>query len=190
MMNLDTLPNKLPNETIVLFLRRHWIDLLRIFFFSAILFVMPLATGTLIAFANPDLLTNAFWGPALTAMLFAYLLVVFVLTCTELTDYWLDVWIVTNERIINTEQLGLFNRVVSEVYLYQIQDVTSETKGLIATFLTYGNVYVQTAAERERFQFKHIDNPEDVKIAITGLSKTCKANHHHGQQEEEERSME
>ena len=182
-MNLETLPNALPNETVVLFLRRHWIDLLRIFFFSGILFVLPVVVGTLLEFANPELLINSFWGPALMAILVAYLLVVLVLTCTELTDYWLDVWIVTNERIINTEQQGLFNRVVSEVYLHQIQDITSEQRGLLGTFLTFGDVFVQTAAERERFQFKNIDNPDDVKVAIAGLSKTCKAHHHHGQQE-------
>ncbi len=179
MMNLDTLPNRLPDETVVLFLRRHWIDLLRIFFFSGVLFVLPLAVGTLIELANPELLAHMFWGPALAATLVAYMLVVLVLTCTELTDYWLDVWIVTSERIINTEQYGLFNRVVSEVFLHQIQDITSEQKGLIATFLTIGNVYIQTAAERERFQFKNIDNPDDVKIAISGLAKTCKDHHHH-----------
>lgn len=179
MMNLDTLPNKLPNETVVLFLRRHWIDLLRIFFFSGILFILPLAIAALINLANPELLANVFWGPVLAATLVAYLLVVLVLTCTELTDYWLDVWIVTSERIINTEQHGLFNRVVSEVHLHQIQDITSEQKGLIATFLTFGDVFIQTAAERERFQFKNIDNPDDVKIAISGLAKTCKDKHHH-----------
>lgn len=179
MINLDTLPNRLPNESIVLVLRRHWIDLLKIFLFSGVLFVLPLVVGTLIQFANPELIVQTFWGPALTAILVAYLLIVLVLTCTELTDYWLDVWIVTSERIINTEQQGLFNRVVSEVYLHQIQDITSEQKGFLETFLTYGNVFIQTAAERERFQFKNIDNPDDVKIAIAGLSKTCKNTHHH-----------
>jgi hypothetical protein len=177
MMDLATLPNRLPNEKVVLFLRRHWIDVLRIFFISGALFILPVIIGTVIEIGNPDLIIHAFWGPALTATLFAYLLVVLILTLTELTDYWLDVWIVTDERIINTEQHGLFNRVVSEVYLSQIQDVTSETKGYLGTFLTYGDVYVQTAAERERFQFKGIDNPDDVKIAITGLAKACKARH-------------
>lgn len=178
-MNLDTLPNRLPNETVVLFLRRHWIDLIKIFFFSGVLFVLPLVIGLLITFANPELLAHVFWGPTLAATTVAYMIVVLVLTCTELTDYWLDVWIVTNERIINTEQHGLFNRIVSEVFLHQIQDITSEQKGLVATFLTFGNVYIQTAAERERFLFKNIDNPDDVKIAISGLAKTCKDKHHH-----------
>ncbi len=179
MINLDGLPNRLPNETIVLFLRRHWIDLVKAFLFSGMMFIMPLAIGILLQFANPALLTNIFWGPALMILLISYLLITLVLTCAELTNYWLDVWIVTNERIISTEQIGLFNRVISELYLYKVQDITSETKGLLATFLTFGNVYVQTAGERERFHFKNVDNPDDVKIAIAGLSNTCKNTHNH-----------
>ena len=178
-MNLDTLPNRMPNEEVVLFLRRHWIDLLRIFIFSGVLFVLPIVIGVLIQFVNPELLAHIFWGPTLAAAVVAYMLAVLVLTCTELTDYWLDVWIVTNERIINTEQHGLFNRIVSEVFLHQIQDITSEQRGLIATFLTFGDVFIQTAAERERFQFKNIDNPDDIKIVISGLAKTCKDKHRH-----------
>lgn len=184
-MNLDTLPNALPNEKIVLFLRRHWIALVRIFIFSAVLFVLPVVVGTLIELANPNLILHVFWGPALIVILVAYLLTILVLTFTELTDYWLDVWIVTNERIINTEQQGLFNRVVSEVYLYQIQDITSEQRGFLSTFLTFGHVFIQTAAERERFQFKDIDNPDDVKIAISGLAKICKTHHAHEMLHEE-----
>lgn len=178
-MNLDSLPNRLPDETIVLFLRRHWIDLFRIFAFTTVMIALPVIIGAAMTLGDSTILQNIFWGPFLTLTLFAYLLMVLILTFTELTDYWLDVWIVTTERIINTEQAGLFNRVVSEVYLYQIQDVTSETKGFLATFLTFGNVYAQTAAERERFEFKNIDNPDDVKIVIAGLTKTCKDTHQH-----------
>ena len=184
MISLDSLPNKVSNETIVLFLRRHWIDLVRVFGFTAVMITLPIIIGSVITFGNPSILQNIFWGPVLMLTLFAYLLMILILTFTELTDYWLDVWIVTSERIINTEQDGLFNRVVSEVYLYQIQDVTSETKGFLATFLTFGDVYIQTAAERERFDFKNIDNPDDVKIVITGLAKVCKDTHRHHHDEE------
>lgn len=178
-MDLKNLPNCLENETVVLFLRRHWIDLLRIFGVSGGLFFLPLLVGGILNFSNPEIFFHPFWGPMFVVILLSYFLIVLVLTLTELTDYWLDVWIVTTERIINTEQHGLFNRVVSEVYLSQIQDITSETKGYLATFLTYGDVFIQTAAERERFQFKNIDNPDDVKIAISGLAKTCKGTHKH-----------
>ncbi len=179
MIELQRLPNSTPNEAVTLFLRRHWIDLLKIFIFSLGLLVIPLVIGILLQTAGVDLLASDFWGPLSILGLSSYLLVVFMLTITEITDYWLDFWIVTTERIINAEQHGLFNRVISEVHLEQVQDITSETKGILETFLTYGDVYVQTAAERERFRFKNIDNPEDVKITISDLVGTCKTTHHH-----------
>jgi membrane protein YdbS with pleckstrin-like domain len=179
MMRLDHLPNSEPSEEVVLFLRRHWIDLLRIFVFSSVLLLVPVVVLTILAFTGSTLLVDPLWGAVGSLVLSSYLFIILIITITEITDYWLDVWIVTNERIINIEQHGLFKRLVSEVKLDQIQDITSETLGFLETFLTYGDVYVQTAANKERFQFKNIDNPDDVKVKISELSKTCQTNHHH-----------
>lgn len=162
-----------------MFLRRHWIDLLRIFIFTMFMLLVPVVIGVVLGFGQVELLAHPIWGPVTMLVLGSYLLIIYCVTITEITDYWLDVWIVTNERIINAEQLGLFNRLVSEVHLEQVQDITSETKGFLETFLTYGDVYVQTAAERERFRFKNVDNPDDVKITISELVTTCKNTHHH-----------
>lgn len=179
MMRIDDIPNKLPGETVQLFLRRHWIDLLRIIVFSGFMVFIPIAVLIVLASSGSGILTNAFWGPVISLSAAAYLLIIFVITITEFTDYWLDVWIVTSERIINSEQEGLFNRTVSELHLDQIQDITSETKGLAETFLTYGDVYVQTSAEKVWFHFKDIDNPEEVKQQIASLIKTCQSEHDH-----------
>lgn len=179
MICLDKLPNSQPQEKVILSLRRHWIDLLRIFFFTFMMLMVPVAIFAFMRLGDVHPLQHPVWGPASILVLGAYLLIIHALTITELTDYWLDVWIVTNERIINAEQQGLFNRLVSEVHLEQIQDITSETKGFLETFLTYGDVYVQTAAERERFRFKNVDNPDDVKITISQLANTCKSTHNH-----------
>jgi len=179
MIYLDKLPNSQPQETVQVFLRRHWIDLTRIFFFSAVMLLVPVAVYAIAQFGGVNLFAHPFWGPIGALLLASYLLIIYSVTITEVTDYWLDVWIVTNERVINAEQHGLFNRLVSEVHLEQIQDITSETKGFLETFLTYGDVYVQTAGERERFRFKNVDNPDDVKITISELVTTCKNTHHH-----------
>ncbi|MEK9157348.1 MAG: PH domain-containing protein [Patescibacteria group bacterium] len=183
MMHLQRLPNARPGEQVILLLHRHWIDVLRIFMFTTLLIIIPLFVGGTLVFVNAPILSHAVFGPILLSLLGAYLLIVLSVTLTEITDYWLDVWIVTNERIINSEQHGLFNRVVSEVHLNQIQDITSEQRGLLGTFLTFGNVYAQTAAERERFTFKNIDNPDTVKIHIGELITTCKTTHHHTPEE-------
>ena len=84
-------------------------------------------------------------------------------------DYYLDAWIVTNDRIINIEQNGLFNRVISEQRLYRVQDVTAEVGGIIKTFFNFGTVFIQTAGEVGRFNFEEIPEPYLVKKIILEL---------------------
>ena len=67
---------------------------------------------------------------------------------------------------MNVEQAGLFNRVISEQRLVRVQDITSEVRGLFPTFLHYGNVFVQTAGERERFVFEQVPEPDLVKKVL------------------------
>ena len=84
------------------------------------------------------------------------------------TDYYLDIWIVTDSRIVNIDQKGLFHREVSTLRMERIQDVTYEAKGIVATVLGFGDVHVQTAGESEEFLIKGIANPERVKRKILG----------------------
>jgi hypothetical protein len=58
-------------------------------------------------------------------------------------DYYFDVWIITNERIINIEQKNLFIRTTSEVTLTRVQDVTATIGGFFPTLLDFGDVLVQ-----------------------------------------------
>ncbi|MBI5037485.1 MAG: PH domain-containing protein [Candidatus Kerfeldbacteria bacterium] len=84
-------------------------------------------------------------------------------------DYYLDVWFITNKRIIATEQHGLFHRTTSELLLNQIQDVSSETKGFLPTIFRYGSISVQTASEQDRFMFADVPNADLVAKHILDL---------------------
>jgi membrane protein YdbS with pleckstrin-like domain len=186
MMRLAELPNSVPEEKPVLMLRRHWIDVLRMFLFTFMLLIVPIGTLIFFGVTGSHVFSSPLWGPMASVLFMSYFFIVFILTLTEITDYWLDVWIVTTERVINTEQLGLFHRIVSELHLRQIQDITSEMQGLLETFLTFGDVYIQTAAAKVRFQFKNIDNPDQVKIKIGEMVEICKTSHGHREQPAEE----
>lgn len=97
--------------------------------------------------------------------------------------YYLNIQIITNERIVDVTQRSLLHRTISELHLNSIEDVTAETKGIFGTFLDYGNVYVQTAAETERFIFDNVPNPGLVEKTILDLYEKLpqqqKENHHH-----------
>ncbi len=178
MIALDHLPNHRHGEEVKLFLRRHWIVLVQIFLLFIFLLALPFLVIGLFSMSGLAVFTHAFWSPFLAVMLCVYLIFVVLITMTEFTDYYLDSWIVTNERILNTEHKGLFSRVISELYLQQVEDVTSEMHGVLPFFLTYGQVHIQTAATRERFEFKQVDNPDDVKREVIRLSQACKKRHH------------
>jgi hypothetical protein len=83
------------------------------------------------------------------------------------TNYYLDVWYVTEKRIIDVDQKALFNREVSNLRFDRIQDVTLQVRGVVATFLDYGDIRVQTAAEDSTdFYMEQVAHPERVKQVI------------------------
>ncbi len=169
MMRLDHLPNQRPDEHVVLFLRRHWFALLGIVSAVVLLVGIPLAVGWYYQGTLENWIAHPIIGPVFVILGSIYFLSIWLFAFLEFTDYYLDTWIITNERIINIEQEGLFNRTASELDLAAVQDTTAEIRGIIQTIFTYGQVYVQTAGEKGRFHFKNIDNPEHVKELVTRL---------------------
>lgn len=169
MMRLDHLPNQRPNEHVVLFMRRHWFAILTIIVAFLILNGIPLGLGWFFWETVEAWMANPVVGPLIVVVGSIYFLSIWLFAFLEFTDYYLDTWIVTNERIINIEQEGLFHRTASELDLSAVQDTTAEIRGILQTVFTYGNVFVQTAGSKGRFHFKNIDNPETVKEQINKL---------------------
>ncbi len=103
---------------------------------------------------------------------FAYslwLLILWGIFFVEWTDYYLDTLIVTNKRIIETDQKGFFNREVTS-YLYpQIQDITVETQGVIRTLFKFGNLHIQTAGVNHEIIVKDATHPELIRSLILSL---------------------
>ena len=138
-----------PQEKIKLIIRRHWLILLSIILkFSFILFLVLGGLSLITKYLESDFLTNLIPIINSTFLLFWWLGLFH-----DLTDYYLDVWIVTDHRILDINHTGLFNRDISELRLSKIQDVTIKIKGVFPTFLDYGDLIVQTAAEEKKFKF-------------------------------------
>jgi uncharacterized membrane protein YdbT with pleckstrin-like domain len=95
------------------------------------------------------------------------------------TDFYLDKWVITNKRIVASEQVGLFNRQTSSIRLDKIQDVTADVKGLIATLLDYGDIQVQSAGVTKEFIMKTAPSPKELKDYIFDLHDKAPG-HHHG----------
>lgn len=82
-------------------------------------------------------------------------------------DYLNDIYIVTDEKIIDIEMkpLGLdYNR--REGSLERVQTVNTEQKGILARVFNYGNVIIRTAAEGEAYDFIMVPDPSRVQQVI------------------------
>lgn len=163
------IPNKKPGEKIILLVRRHIFILLIKLFFWIFLTLVPPLLYLMFRETESHLSAQEFFIPFLIVFLGAFYLTLWLFMLHTFIDYYLDVWIVTNERILNIEQKQLFHRVISEHDLSKIQDVTAETSGMFATFLNYGEVHIQTAGEMQRFVFQQVPNPLAIKRKITSL---------------------
>jgi uncharacterized membrane protein YdbT with pleckstrin-like domain len=100
----------------------------------------------------------------------AYCFSIWLFFFTQLVNYYLDVSLITDRRIIDVHQEGLFRRSVSELEMARIQDVTSEVNGIGGTILDYGKVTVQSAGEQEHFIFDKVPHPHKVRELILELA--------------------
>lgn len=96
-----------------------------------------------------------------------WLLGLWMIFAISITNYYLDVLLVTNRRVIDIEQLGLFSRDVAELHLENIVDLHVEVKGFIASFFNYGNLYLQTSSERPQFSMSNVQDPHRVQEIIS-----------------------
>ena len=161
-------------EKIVLVLRRHPFVFLSEAALIILLMAVPLGGWFLVSHDWPDLLEGPVSRPALILLASAYLLLTWHFLIAKFVDYYLDLWVVTNKKILNVEQNGLFARTISELELDKIQDVTSEIDGILPTLLNFGDVSIQTAGEQEHFTFEQVKRPDLIREKILQLAEDLK----------------
>lgn len=157
-----------PSEHVILEVRKHWF----VFVSTAVAHIVgalfPLfgyeIVVQLLPFHIPD------FGDVSGKGLFFYsiwLLLFWISFFVQWTKYYLNVWYVTEKRIIDIEQSRLFDRTVSNLRFDKIQDITIEIKGVLSTMLHIGDIKVQTAAEDSGDFFMHnAANPDKVRSFI------------------------
>lgn len=154
------------NEQIIFVIRRHPFFIILKTLFLSLLALVPVAA--LIQFWHV-LEAAQFVVPA-CAGLGLWLLLLWQAAFYALTMYTLDVWILTNTRIVQSQQNGFFHRTVSELRLSRVQDLSVTTRGIIQTFFHFGDLQVQTAGNEELFNFWQIPSPEKIKDEIMRLT--------------------
>ena len=141
------LENLRPWEKVIMTVKRHWIVyiILWLVFLSWLLF-------TIISYA-------LFWGHTIIHLINIVFWMFFsVLLYIKWLDHELDMYAITNNRIIWIDQIAFLNRTVTECNLWQVQEVNSKTKWLLANMLNYWTLTILTAWNATNMQMDFAPN--------------------------------
>lgn len=93
-------------------------------------------------------------------------------------DWYFDIYLVTNERLIDYEFSPIASYHIFELALEDIQDIRDSTVGLLPSLFHYGTVTISSAAERGNFRFRAVPQPSRFRDIIGDLSYAVKARGH------------
>ncbi|PIZ57095.1 hypothetical protein COY23_01895 [bacterium (Candidatus Torokbacteria) CG_4_10_14_0_2_um_filter_35_8] len=85
--------------------------------------------------------------------------------------WYFDIFLVTNQRLIDIDQKGIFRKEISETSLDKIQDVTYEVNGIINTIFGLGSVKVQNAGSKSVIEIQSTRNPRAIQELISSLER-------------------
>ncbi|MFA5128241.1 MAG: PH domain-containing protein [Patescibacteria group bacterium] len=176
-MSIESFIHAKDYEKVLHKLRRHPFTFLPTALFFAVLLILPIAIGFLIKTQLSTWLANEAIFTALILLGSIYYIGALIFFFTNFVDFYLDLLVVTNDRLVDMEQNGLFSRTVAEVDLYQIQDVTSEIKGVFATLFNYGDMTIQTAGSVPKFIVHNIKDPHHLRIELMDLAEEDRKYH-------------
>lgn len=157
-------------EKVILILKRHWI----VYVILSIYFIFWLIV-TLILLQIPN------FAPYSYIILCIFWMVLSIFLFVQWLNHELDMFVITDNRIIWIEQISFLNRNVTECNLWQVQEVNSKTKWLFSNLLNYWTIEIQTAwnatnlvmtlvadsIEESRKILNIVDNYRDLKGNIS-----------------------
>jgi uncharacterized membrane protein YdbT with pleckstrin-like domain len=107
-----------------------------------------------------------------------FLLVIFTIM---FHNYYLSLQIITNKRIIDIDQKGLFRREVNSISLESIQNTTHNKNSFLKTIFNYGDVVVETSGEQTKESatgtsgvvFNNVPNPSEVANILDKIKESA-----------------
>ena len=161
-------PGQQNNEEIVAVIRQHW------FYLAGRILVWLVFVAILFWFDSyaPTNFPELYQNPAVSyTNLVKNIYVMFLVLGLFMIwiIYYLNAWIITNKRVVDVAQTGIFSQRISELTLPSVEDITSDTTGIFGTFLNFGHVEIQTAGAQEHFIFANVPKPKDIERLIFNL---------------------
>jgi uncharacterized membrane protein YdbT with pleckstrin-like domain len=117
---------------------------------------------------------SAAFNSGVILFLGVFQLLAIIIFLVALLDFYYDILIVTDRRVIDIDQEQLFFRRINELSLEDIEDVSSQTQGFLQDVFGFGNVEIQTAGAKNNFEIKNVYHPREIAVIILDLSEKAK----------------
>ncbi len=157
------------NEEIIMTLHRHWVIL--VFHF---LYFIALFWTSIILLTYQNAIIQIFWS----AIYWWGLSLYWILFLTFILLYWindeLDLFIITNMRIIGIEQISVLSRSVTECSLDKVQEVNAHTSGIVEALFGYWDVHIHSASETSNIIVKYAPDPIENARRINNIIQQYK----------------
>ncbi|MFA6184702.1 MAG: PH domain-containing protein [Candidatus Shapirobacteria bacterium] len=150
------------HEIIYLAVRPHWITNISWFFISIAMLFVPLFFGYLS-------FLNVFPIQYRLALVLFWYLITFIYGFEKFLSWYFDLFLITNERVVDIDFNNLLNKHFAEADISAIQDVSFSIKGILGTFFNFGTVLVQTASEKNQIIFNNVANPQKIMRLLKEL---------------------
>lgn len=161
-----------PDEKVLMTLHRHWI-----LFVFEIGYMLILIVSTLIIWFMKSKLIFIFG----TAIFWGGLSIYWILFLTFILLSWindeLDLFIITDQRIIGIDQVSSLSRRVTECSLDRVQEVNAEVTGILQTIFHYGHVHIHTASEHSDMIVSYAPDPVENGNRINTIISEYRSNH-------------
>ena len=152
------------SERVLMICRKHWIYLWPRTVLIALFAIVPVIIAAILVSKSAGLGSAA--GKAFGAVALIYLVYWAIRGFLNWYRYNNDIWVVTNQRIVDSTKATPFSLKISTADLVNIQDMTVERSGIFRTMFNYGDVICQTAADIQEFRLSGIPRPQDVQLLV------------------------
>jgi len=153
-------------EVILTQVHRHWWFILMRVFGAILLALVPVVIISIAVWAGIVVFTMT-GVMAFVGIIALWVLVVWTFFWQFWTTYYMDIWVVTNYRVIDIDYHRLFDRDIAILRLNQVEDISTRMQGVLPWLLRYGSVSIQTAGSNREFLIDQIADPEGLRDIIS-----------------------
>ncbi|MDZ7587595.1 MAG: hypothetical protein U0946_07625, partial [Patescibacteria group bacterium] len=154
--------NQEQRERIILLLRQHWVTQIHWIAGAPLSLLIPLIFNwvPILDFLPPNYQFMALIGWYLLVIAYIY---------EQFISWYYQVFIITDERIIDINFSNLTYKELSEAKIDNIEDVTYRQGGVLRAAFNFGDVVMQTAGAERQFMIESVPEPNRVVKIINEL---------------------